>query len=205
VLIRPKRSTLRSRADVSLERSLVCKHSKQTWVGVPVAVSNMDTTGTFEMVLAGARFGVLVCLHKHYSADEIVAFAKAHADAFARNAAVSAGTSDKDFAVVKAVFDAVGDGLKMICLDVANGCLCFRFASRLMPRRRYSEHFVEAVKRYRAAFPRVSIVAGNVVTGEMTEELILSGADIVKVGIGPGSVCTTRCALLLKRLKRAGN
>ena len=128
VLIRPKRSTLRSRADVSLERSLVCKHSKQTWVGVPVAVSNMDTTGTFEMVLAGARFDILVCLHKHYSAEEIIAFAKAHANEFARNAAVSAGTSDKDFAIVKAVFDAVGDGLKMICLDVANGCasLCSR-------------------------------------------------------------------------------
>jgi GMP reductase len=65
----------------------------------------------------------------------------------------------------------------MICLDVANG---------------YSEHFATFVKKVRAKFPDKIILAGNVVTGDMTEELILSGADIVKVGIGPGSVCTTR-------------
>jgi GMP reductase len=176
VLIRPKRSTLRSRAEVSLERTYVCKHSKQTWKGVPIVVSNMDTTGTFEMALVAARFGVLTCLHKHYTPEQIVAFAKAHPAIFANNVAVSAGTSERDFETVQAVHKAVGE-LRMICLDVANG---------------YSEHFIEAVKRYRAAFPRCTIVAGNVVTGEMTEELILSGADIVKIGIGPGSVCTTR-------------
>jgi GMP reductase len=65
----------------------------------------------------------------------------------------------------------------MICLDVANG---------------YSQYFVDTVHKYREAFPRHTIVAGNVVTGEMTQELIKSGADIIKVGIGPGSVCTTR-------------
>ena len=148
--------------------SFVCKHSKQTWTGVPVAVSNMDTTGTFEMALAAGRFSVLTCLHKHYTAAEIIKFAKANAEIFSKFVAVSAGTSDKDFDNVKAVYDALGaEKMKMICLDVANG---------------YSEHFVEAVKRYRAAFPHCTIVAGNVVTGEMTEELILSGADIVKVG-----------------------
>ncbi|ORY30152.1 inosine monophosphate dehydrogenase [Rhizoclosmatium globosum] len=68
-------------------------------------------------------------------------------------------------------------GKHAVCLDVANG---------------YSEHFVDAVKAVRAAHPTHTIIAGNVVTGEMTEELILAGADIIKVGIGPGSVCTTR-------------
>ena len=68
-------------------------------------------------------------------------------------------------------------GLNFICLDVANG---------------YSEHFVECVQRFRAAFPKHTVIAGNVATGKMTEQLILSGADIVKIGIGPGSVCTTR-------------
>ncbi|HEX9827508.1 MAG TPA: GMP reductase, partial [Flavobacteriaceae bacterium] len=67
--------------------------------------------------------------------------------------------------------------LKFICIDVANG---------------YSEHFVEFVKQTRDQYPDKVIIAGNVVTGEMVEELLLSGADIVKVGIGPGSVCTTR-------------
>ena len=50
----------------------------------------------------------------------------------------------------------------------------------------------ECVAQVRAEFPNHTILAGNVVTGEMVEELILSGADIIKVGIGPGSVCTTR-------------
>merc|ERR1719502_179672 len=65
----------------------------------------------------------------------------------------------------------------MICIDVANG---------------YSESFLMCIRQVRSRYPRHTIIAGNVVTGEMTEELILSGADIVKVGIGPGSVCTTR-------------
>ena len=67
--------------------------------------------------------------------------------------------------------------IKFVCLDVANG---------------YSEHFVMYVRKVRAAYPQHTILAGNVVTGEMVEELLLSGADIIKVGIGPGSVCTTR-------------
>jgi len=67
--------------------------------------------------------------------------------------------------------------LKFICIDVANG---------------YSEHFVDFVKGIRDQYPDKVIIAGNVVTGEMVEELLLAGADIIKVGIGPGSVCTTR-------------
>ena len=72
---------------------------------------------------------------------------------------------------------ATNRGLKMICIDVANG---------------YREVFLNFVKKVREAFPEKIIIAGNVATREMTEALILAGADIVKVGIGPGSVCTTR-------------
>ena len=176
VLIRPKRSTLRSRQDVSLERTFVMRNSKKKWTGVPIMISNMDSTGTFEMVLTASRFGLLVCLHKHYTPEQIIKFAKANSKIFAENVAVSAGVSDQDFQVVKKVYEGVGN-INMICLDVANG---------------YSEHFVEAVRRYRKEFPQTTIMAGNVVTAEMTEELILSGADLVKIGIGPGSVCTTR-------------
>ena len=107
--------------------------------------------------------------------EDIAAFAKEHPEALA-NVAVSAGSSERDFKSVEQTLSLV-PAIGMICLDVANG---------------YSEFFVEAVRKYRARFADKVIMAGNVVTGEMVEELILSGADIVKVGIGPGSVCTTR-------------
>jgi GMP reductase len=144
-------------------------------------VANMDSTGTFEVCAVVAARGVITCLHKYYSPAQILEFAAAH-KAAAPFIAISAGTNPEDFAVVSTVFEAQCDlpeheQINFICLDVANG---------------YSEGFVETVRRYRASFPKATLIAGNVVTGEMTEELILSGADIVKIGIGPGSVCTTR-------------
>ena len=56
----------------------------------------------------------------------------------------------------------------------------------------YTIKFVDAVKRLREKCPQSTIIAGNVATADMTQELILAGADVVKVGVGPGSVCTTR-------------
>ncbi len=90
--------------------------------------------------------------------------------------AVSTGTSEKDITKLKGILEAA-PGITLICMDVANG---------------YSEHFSAAVRNVRAAHPTHTIIAGNVVTGEMVEQLLLDGADIIKVGIGPGSVCTTR-------------
>jgi len=174
VLIRPKRSTLKSRKEVDLNRTYTFKNSKKTWTGVPLIAANMDTVGTFEMAAAFRKHGTFVCIHKHYSVEEWVAFA-AEKDALS-NVAASAGTGDNDFTKMKEIVKNV-PGLSFMCLDVANG---------------YSEHFVHCVKKYRDAFPEMTIVAGNVVTGEMVEELLLAGADIIKVGIGPGSVCTTR-------------
>uniref|UniRef100_A0A914VY36 GMP reductase n=1 Tax=Plectus sambesii TaxID=2011161 RepID=A0A914VY36_9BILA len=176
VLLRPKRSTLRSRADVDLTREYVFRNSKKTYVGVPVVASNMDTVGTFEMAAELAKSQLFTTIHKHYSVDQWKNFAEtADAKLFA-NLAASSGMSESDFDKLRAICEAVPQ-LEYICLDVANG---------------YSEHFVEFIRRVREAFPRHTIFAGNVVTGEMVEELILSGADVVKVGIGPGSVCTTR-------------
>jgi len=174
VLIRPKRSTLRSRAEVDLVRSFTFKHSKQTFTGVPVMAANMDTVGTFEMAKALAKHKMCVALHKHYTVAETAAFFDANPEV-RPYVALSSGTSEDDFK--KLVEGVEKTGVKMLCLDVANG---------------YSEHFVQFVRRVREKFPEHTIIAGNVVTGEMTEELILSGADMVKVGIGPGSVCTTR-------------
>jgi len=175
VLIRPKRSTLSSRAQVNLERTLVFKHSRREWRGVPLMVANMDTVGTFEMASALASHGACVAIHKHYSPLEWEAFAAASPHALPYVAA-SSGSSAADLQKLDQILSRC-PGVGMICLDVANG---------------YSEAFVDVVRAVRLKYPTHTIIAGNVVTNEMTEELIMHGADVVKVGIGPGSVCTTR-------------
>ncbi|XP_067937291.1 GMP reductase 2-like [Watersipora subatra] len=175
VLFRPKRSTLKSRADVDLNCQITFRNSKKVYNGVPIVAANMDSTGTFEMAKTLSQFSLFTTIHKHYTVEEWVAFCKANPEAV-KHIAVSSGTGEGDLAKLKQILGAIPE-IEFICLDVANG---------------YSEHFVEFVKRVRDQFAEHTIMAGNVVTGEMVEELILSGADIIKVGIGPGSVCTTR-------------
>ena len=175
VLIRPKRSALPSRAEVDIVRKFSFKHSDNTYSGVPVIAANMDTVGTFEMARAFAPFGMSVALHKHYGANDLVAFFKGLKTK--SNAFYSMGITQKDRDQFARVIKRAGTAIRYVCIDVANG---------------YTESFVEFVAKFRHAYPKITVMAGNVVTGEMTEELILSGADIVKVGIGPGSVCTTR-------------
>ncbi|GAB4562063.1 MAG: GMP reductase [Geothermobacteraceae bacterium] len=176
VLIRPKRSTLKSRAEVSLEREFTFLHSGRTWKGVPIIAANMDTVGTFEAAEVLARHGLLTAVHKHYALKDWQNFMARHDEGIAEHVMVSTGTREEDFEQLRAILGAF-PALNFICIDVANG---------------YAEAFVEFVGRVRQEFPDKTIVAGNVVTGEMVEELLLTGADIVKVGIGPGSVCTTR-------------
>lgn len=180
VLIRPKRSTLSSRAQVKLERTFKFRHGGQPWTGIPVMAANMDTVGTFAMAVALARHGLFTAVHKHYAPaawDEFVAGLRAenHLDWLA-HVAVSTGILESDLAKLDRILERHPD-LCFICMDVANG---------------YSEHFVECIGRVRDRHRDRIIIAGNVVTGEMVEQLLLSGADLVKVGIGPGSVCTTR-------------
>mgnify|MGYP003670297580 FL=1 len=202
VLIRPKRSTLSSRKEVQLERKFTFRnytpyvatdvlpegypagpYVEEHYRGVPIMASNMDGVGTFEMADTLAKQNIFTCLVKTYSLQELIEFfdidyfGKPFQVERSKYTAMSIGTGKDDFAKLSAVIGAVGDLLKYVCIDIANG---------------YSNHFAEHVKRVRDAFPNIVIIAGNVVTGEMTEELILAGADIVKVGIGPGSVCTTR-------------
>lgn len=176
VMIRPKRSTLKSRSQVSLERHYQFRNSGRDWRGVPIIAANMDTVGTFEAARTLAESQLLTAVHKHYQVGDWRDFLAGADAALCNGLMVSTGTSERDFERLGAIL-ALDPRLTFICVDVANG---------------YSEHFVEFVARVRAAFPQHSIVAGNVVTGEMTEELLLAGADIIKVGIGPGSVCTTR-------------
>jgi GMP reductase len=176
VMIRPKRSTLKSRSHVSLEREFKFLHSTTAWTGVPIMAANMDTVGTFEMAKALAEDKLFTAIHKHYSVQEWNDFLRDLAPEMYNYIAISTGTGKDDSKKIAAIFEA-NPLLKFICIDVANG---------------YSEHFVNFVQQTRKQYPDKVIIAGNVVTGEMVEELLLAGADIIKVGIGPGSVCTTR-------------
>lgn len=180
VLIRPKRSTLASRREVDISREYECKWSGRTFSGVPIIAANMDGVGTMAMAKAFAEDGngLTVALHKHYALEDLIAYYKQYGN---KNVWYSIGVSEKDEEKLDAFLasDAhqSGQGIDKLCIDVANG---------------YSEPFADFVKRMRDKLPDVTIMAGNVVTGEMVEELVLGGADVVKVGIGPGSVCTTR-------------
>lgn len=173
VLIRPKRSTLSSRKEVDLNRTYKFKHSGWEWTGVPIMAANMDGVGTLSMAETLYEQRMFTCLVKSYDEGDLgETVGRIGGNYFA----VSTGTSDNDFLKLKRIINSYPE-IHFICIDIANG---------------YSEHFGEYVARVRAQFPTATIIAGNVVTADMTQELILRGADIIKVGIGPGSVCTTR-------------
>jgi len=173
VLIRPKRSTLKSRSDVELERKIKFKHSNIEWKGVPIMSANMDTTGTFEVYKVLAQQNMLTILHKFYTIDDYAA----QKDMLNPNLfAVSSGISNDDYDKLVNIMKVID--CNWICIDIANG---------------YLEGMVSFCKRVREQFPNKIIIAGNVVTREIVEELILDGkVDVVKIGIGPGSACTTR-------------
>ncbi|WP_053991164.1 GMP reductase [Mangrovimonas sp. TPBH4] len=176
VMIRPKRSTLKSRSQVNLGREFTFLNSKISWKGIPIMAANMDTVGTFEMAKALHQKQIFTAIHKHYSTEEWNKFFRSASSGIEDHIAISTGTGKKDTERLHVIFSQ-NPKIKFICIDVANG---------------YSEHFVHFVKQTRETYPNKVIIAGNVVTGEMVEELLLAGADIIKVGIGPGSVCTTR-------------
>ena len=172
VLIRPKRSTLNSRNEVDIARSFRFYHTGPEWKGFPLIAANMDVTGTMAMARVLGHHGALTALHKHYPVNQLAEFFASDAG---EHAFFSLGTTSADLEKLAAVRKRAQ--VRFLCLDVANG---------------YSEKFLEIVKRVRDENPKAVVMAGNVVTGDMTEALILAGADIVKIGIGPGSVCTTR-------------
>lgn len=171
VLICPKRSTLTSRKEVNLKRKFTFRHAPLHLECIPVIASNMDTSGTFEIANVLRDNDLLTCLHKFYKVED---FAK---QTSLKNMIVTTGTSEDDYNKVAQIMQQFGPQLPMICIDVANG---------------YTEYFLNFIRRMRITYPEKIIIAGNVVTGDMTQELILAGADIIKVGIGPGSACTTR-------------
>ena len=186
VLIRPKRSTITSRFDVELERTYTFYHSQKEWTGVPIAASNMDTTGTFEMHNALRKHKMVTCIARHYNKldNDWLSIGSPKGPLWAGHVAedehyehscVMSGVSKQE--LTELIHIAKMFPVSFVGLDVANG---------------YTKNFVDAVSYVRKELPDATIIAGNVVTRDMTAELIMAGADIVKVGVWPGSVCTTR-------------
>ena len=192
VLIRPKRSTLGSRKEVKLTRRYKFRNYTETlyqgfdaeqddYNGIPIMAANMDGVATFEMADKLSEMGLFTCLVKSYTVEELTKFFNPSdfetLDRRVENVAYSMGIMPVDMDKFQEVMEKTSRTVKYVCVDVANG---------------YSTRFADFIKQLRAQFSDIVIIAGNVVTADQTQELILSGADIVKVGIGPGSVCTTR-------------
>ena len=174
VLFRPKRSTLSSRKDVELKRTYKFKYSKHQWTGTPIIAANMDGVGELGIAKNLANFEIMTCLTKQHDLKTIKR--NSVIKEIYPHIALSTGTSDKDYKRLNEILKEFSF-FEFICIDIANG---------------YSDHFSKFVRSVREKYPTKTIIAGNVVTADMTQELVMSGADIVKVGIGPGSVCTTR-------------
>ncbi len=176
VLLKPKRSTLTSRKDVNLKRKMAFYHSPKVWEGVPIMTSNMATCGTFSLAKILSEYQIITIFHKYYSVEDFKEFFSTFNNP--DYIGYSLGIREKDFEQLHEMISTkLIDNFSFICLDVPNG---------------YLQVVLEKVKELRKMLPNHIIIAGNVVSNEITEELILNGADIVKVGIGPGSACTTR-------------
>ena len=171
VLITPKRSNLGSRKDVDLSRRYKFLHSETEYFGCPIIGANMDHTGTIEMASALAQHGMMTALHKFVTEENLRSIPNPHVRS---RIFYSCGI---DHSILEADNPIDAYGFQYICLDVANG---------------YSNSFVDFIREVRSSHPDAVIMAGNVATKEMVQEYLFAGADIVKVGIGPGSVCTTR-------------
>ena len=174
VLFRPKRSTLKSRKEVDLKRTYKFKYSNHEWEGIPIIASNMDGVGELEIAKNLSNFEIITALTKQHDIKKIsnCSFIKD----IHKYLALSCGTSSESYDRLNEILNNFSF-FQFICIDIENG---------------YSEHFSKFVSSVREQHPTKTIIAGNVVTADMTQELILSGADIVKVRIGSGSVCTTR-------------
>ena len=174
VLFRPKRSTLSSRKDVELKRTYKFKYSNHQWSGIPIIAANMDGVGEIEVAKNLAKFEIMTCLTKQHTLKTVKR--NSNIKEIHQHLILSTGTSNEDYKRLNEILKECSF-FEFICIDIANG---------------YSDHFSKFVSSVREKYPTKTIIAGNVVTADMTQELVMNGADIVKVGIGPGSVCTTR-------------
>ena len=187
VMIKPKRSTLNSRNEPDIYRTYKMKHTDKILYGNGLMIANMATTGTFAMAEVLAKNLMFTCLQKHYTYDESKEFLEKHKDVivdkrdngndlmFLDYIFVSTGIKDGDYEKICKILDL--SLCKNLCIDIANG---------------YIPKLLDFVKKIRNRYLDLRIMVGNVVTGDMVQDLIFAGADIIKVGIGPGANCTTR-------------
>ena len=180
VLLKPKRSTLSSRKDVDMTRKFEFRNSGKVMNFLPIFASNMDGVGTFSIAKVMQQYNMMTVITKTTTPEQWKT--AVGTGLRLQSVSVCTGTNvmwDKeasDWQTMTKVLDMFPD-IKMITVDVANA---------------YHQNMVDFIKKVREDYPNKVIIAGNVVTPEMTEELIINGADVVKIGIGPGSVCTTR-------------
>lgn len=170
VLLMPKKSEMRSRRDPSLESKI----TKTKTLQIPIVSANMDTITEQEMAIGMAKLGGLGILHRFVSIEEQAQQARAVLQSGASVVSASIGVSEDYKERARALVEA---GVNLMTIDIAHG---------------HSVAMMETMKWLKDTFPKIEIIAGNVATPEATEELIQAGADCIKVGIGPGSMCTTR-------------
>jgi len=176
VLILPKKSNLNSRKDVVLEKTIVFQNGVM-WTGIPIIAANMTTIGTLELYKVLSSYKIITALHKFHKLQDLVAYnkinpySKLNPDYFM----ISTGISSDDYKNLTHILDNFE--CKFICVDIANG---------------YIANFNDFCKVLRSEYPEKIIVAGNVCTAEGLELLADLEIDIIKVGIGGGSACTTR-------------
>lgn len=179
VLIKPRRSSIDSRSKVNISRDYKFKWCPIPITGTGIMQSNMGTIGNFEVSRKMLEQGLFACLHKHHNVEDLVSFYKelfSNGDGTWRRCFLSIGLRDNGIEKLRTINKELGVQIG-IKFDVPNG---------------YIPQVKERVIELRKEFPEMFIMVGNVVTGDITEDLILSGADCVAVGIGNGAQCLTR-------------
>ena len=176
VLIKPRRSTIASRKDADIVREYKFKWCPKVIKGTGIMQANMGTIGNFEVSRQMLKDGLFACLHKHHPVDSLIEFYSSLTDDEFDRTFLAIGLKDTGLIKLRVLYDKF-QKVPPVRFDVPNG---------------YIPQVKEQVIKIRQEFPDVLLGVGNVVTGDITEDLILSGADIVWVGIGGGSGCLTR-------------
>lgn len=170
VLIVPAKSDVRSRKDPSLGTQL----TKNKWMEMPIISANMDTVTESPMAIAMNQLGGVGILHRFMTIEDQVKHVEKMKSQGLTNISASIGVNDDYQDRARSLIKA---GVNILTIDIAHG---------------HSKQMFETVKWCKDNFSSIDIIAGNVATPEATENLIQAGADAIKVGIGPGSMCTTR-------------